>query len=168
MRVFVFCMMVSFPVHLSWAAEPALNFKAEVESAKMNVAHNPDKGLFEKGPKGSLIVYFASWCGFCRGEMPQVNQIYERASQCGVNVIGVAVEKEQEATAKAVKDWKIRFPVIQDLDGRLKKFASVRKIPALYLLDENGAVVESQVTTAGIQSFYSKVNDRLKAAGCKL
>ncbi|WP_287030922.1 TlpA family protein disulfide reductase [Pseudomonas sp. UBA6310] len=109
-------------------------------------------GLDQHGQKvtaGSLegqwlvINYWAEWCGPCRTEIPQLNQLSEQLASEGGKVIGVNFDGLQdEALSKAASDMGIRFVVLAR--DPAERFALPRSeaLPATFIVDPQGKLRE--------------------------
>lgn len=112
-------------------------------------AKNPDGktvSLKESMGKVTIIDFWASWCGPCRQENPNVVALYNEFHDKGLNIIGVSLDQEGKADAwkKAIADDKLTWPQISNLkfwnDPIAKKY-NVASIPATFILDANGTIV---------------------------
>lgn len=94
--------------------------------------------------KVKLIDFWASWCGPCRGENPNVVAIYKEYHDKGLEIIGVSLDNDKDAWTKAIKDDGLIWKHGSDLQGwqaAPAKLYGVRAIPATFLLDENNKIV---------------------------
>lgn len=91
-----------------------------------------------------LIDFWASWCGPCRGENPNVVKNYNKYHDKGFNILGVSLDEDKEAWLKAIEDDKLTWPQVSDLQGWKCAAADlyfVRSIPHSVLLDPDGKIV---------------------------
>ena len=93
-----------------------------------------------------LVDFWASWCGPCRMEMPNVKEAYAKFHPKGFEIVGISLDNKQEAWEKGVTDLGITWPQMSDLQGWKCVGASlynIRSIPATILFAPDGTVVEA-------------------------
>jgi len=91
-----------------------------------------------------LVDFWASWCGPCRGENPNVVALYDRYKDKGFEIVGVSLDQDKDAWLKGIKDDGITWPQMSDLkywDSEGAKLYSVRSIPATVLIDKDGIII---------------------------
>lgn len=94
--------------------------------------------------KYTLIDFWASWCGPCRQEMPNVVAAYNEFKAKGFGIVGVSLDNNLESWKKAIKDLNITWDQMSDLKGWQCEGAAlygVRAIPATVLVDQEGTIV---------------------------
>lgn len=67
--------------------------------------------------KYTLIDFWASWCGPCRAEMPNVVKAYSLYHKKGFEVVGVSLDNNRQAWLKAIAALKMPWPQMSDLKG---------------------------------------------------
>lgn len=91
-----------------------------------------------------LIDFWASWCGPCRKENPNVVAAYKKYHDKGFEIIGISLDSNKEAWLKAVDKDGLTWTHVSDLKGWQCATATtygVKAVPASFLIDPNGKVV---------------------------
>ena len=102
--------------------------------------------LKESMGKVTLIDFWASWCGPCRKENPNVVAMYNELHDKGLNIIGVSLDKEgdaekwKEAIAKDGLTWN-QISNLKFWKEPIAEQYNVKSIPATFLLDASGKIV---------------------------
>lgn len=91
-----------------------------------------------------LIDFWASWCGPCRKENPNVVKLYDKYKDQGFEILGVSLDKTQSRWEQAIEADKLTWLHISDLQGWKSKYArqyGVSSIPQTVLLDKDGKIM---------------------------
>ncbi len=103
-----------------------------------NIALSSFKG------KVVLIDFWASWCGPCRKEMPNVVKAYAKFKNKGFEIYGVSLDQDRDRWVEAIKKDGITWPQVSDLkqwDCLPAKQYGVQGIPYTVLLDKDGKII---------------------------
>lgn len=114
--------------------------------------------------KVTLIDFWASWCGPCRQENPNVVAAFNKYHDKGFNIISVSLDRPgADAAWKAAieKDKMTWFHVsrLQHWNDPIAKMYNVTGIPATFLLDENGVIIARNLRG---QELHNKLAEVLK------
>lgn len=94
--------------------------------------------------KVTIIDFWASWCGPCRAENPNVVALYNEYHSKGLNIIGVSLDKDAAKWKEAIAKDGLLWPHISHLqqwEEPIAKQYNVQSIPATFILDEKGNIV---------------------------
>jgi peroxiredoxin len=88
-----------------------------------------------------LLDFWASWCGPCRRENPNVVALYKQYHDKGFDVVGLSRDRDKDAWLKAVADDGLSWTHLWDKDGAASKLYVVDFIPTTFLLDKEGQII---------------------------
>ena len=128
----------------------------------MNDTEGKPRKLSEWCGKGNyvLVDFWASWCGPCRQEMPNVVENYKKYHAKGFEVVGVSLDSKAESWLAAIKQIGMEWPNISDLKGWKSAATSaygVSSIPANVLLDGEGRIVANNLRGADLGAKLREV-----------
>jgi len=110
-------------------------------------APNPEGkvvSLKESLGKVTIVDFWASWCGPCRKENPNVVAIYKELHSKGLNIIGVSLDKDASKWKEAIAKDGLTWTHVSNLkfwEEPIAKQYGVESIPATFILDASGKVV---------------------------
>lgn len=137
-------------------AAPGLRLKAELEQmSQVNVGgiapnfelNTPEgKKLSLNSLKGHIVLldFWASWCGPCIREMPNVKQIYAKYHDKGLEILGVSLDREKTPWINAIKtkglSWN-HVSSLKEFDCPVARLFHVTAIPRMYIIDKEGKII---------------------------
>jgi thiol-disulfide isomerase/thioredoxin len=138
-RTFFFTLMVLAGLTAFFANQPAtpvdLAFTAQdgtpIDLAKMR-------------GKVVLVDFWATWCGPCRGEVPNVVAAYQKYHSKGFEVVGVSLDEDKDTMVSFTEQNGMPWP--QYFDGKgwgndIGQRLGVRSIPAMWLIAKDGTLI---------------------------
>ncbi|RME43502.1 MAG: hypothetical protein D6791_15285 [Chloroflexi bacterium] len=87
-----------------------------------------------------LINFWASWCGPCRLEMPELVKAYETHKDDGLVVLEVNVAESNETVAAFVAEFNMTMPVIIDARQEVMALYKTQSLPSSFFVDRDGIV----------------------------
>ena len=93
--------------------------------------------------KGDYVLadFWASWCGPCRMELPNIKKIYDKYNGKGLTVIGIAVWDKPEDTRKAIEEEQIPWPQILNAGHVPTDIYGIQGIPHIILFGPDGTII---------------------------
>ena len=97
----------------------------------------------EKG-KYVFVDFWASWCGPCRDEMPNVVNAYNKYKNKDFEIVGVSLDKDHDKWIQGIKDLNMAWPQMSDLklwESSVVELYAIQSIPHTVLLDKEGKII---------------------------
>lgn len=105
-----------------------------------------------------FVDFWASWCGPCRQEMPNVVEAYAKYKDKGLEIIGVSFDSKKEAWVAGVEKLNMTWPQMSDLKGwksAATEAYGVRSIPSNVLLDPSGKIIAHDLRAEELQKVLA-------------
>ncbi|WP_461788576.1 redoxin domain-containing protein [Pedobacter sp.] len=146
--------------------------KTAVGVMAMDFAQNDADGkpvkLSDFKGKYVLVDFWASWCGPCRQENPNVVEAFQKFKDKNFTVLGVSLDggntrTTKEAWLKAVEADQLTWTHVSDLQGWNNAVSSawgIKSIPANFLIDPNGKIIAKDLRGSALQNKLSEILDK--------
>lgn len=115
--------------------------------------------LYELKAPVKILDFWASWCGPCRKENPDMVKTYEKFKDKGLVIIGISMDSREEDWKKAVEADGLKWIQACDYEstaGEVAKAYNITAIPRVLILDENNHVIGEGLTGKILDEFLAK------------
>ncbi len=90
--------------------------------------------------KVTLVNFFASWCGPCKKEFPELVNLYKEHKAKGFQIVSIGVDREGAKSLEFAKGFGTTWSIIEDQDSELMGRFGVYSMPATFLVDRSGVI----------------------------
>lgn len=107
-----------------------------------------------------LIDFWASWCGPCRAENPNVVKAFERFKGKNFTILGVSLDQNKDRWLGAVKQDNLQWTQVSDLKGwgnEVAQLYQVSAIPANFLVDPQGKIIARNLRGRALEAKLEQI-----------
>lgn len=153
-----------------YAEELAAAKSAEIGSiAPEFTSHTPDgKEIALSSFRGKYVLldFWASWCGPCRAENPNVLKAYQKYSNQNFTILAYSLDSDRPAWLRAIKADALPWTQLSDLklwNSEASKLFGVTAIPANFLIDPSGKIVARDLRGPALEAALEKIIKQKKS-----
>ncbi|MDI6766736.1 MAG: TlpA disulfide reductase family protein [Bacteroidota bacterium] len=115
--------------------------------------------------KVTLINFWATWCGPCKREIPDLIALSKEMADKNVKFLGISTDRGSNAIEEVrsfVADKGISFQIVISNEDIEEAYGNVRVIPTTFLIDANGKIAQTIVGVRSKEQFAEAINALLK------
>ena len=91
--------------------------------------------------KPVLLIFIATWCPYCRTEIPHFKDIYATYEKRGLVMVNIDIQESQEKVSMFAAKYQIPFRTLLDKTGDVAGAYGVRGVPTMVLINREGNIV---------------------------
>ncbi len=105
-----------------------------------------------------LIDFWATWCGPCLAELPNVEELYAKYGSQGFEVVSISMDEDREKLDEFLEKRPMPWVVLHDVDGNpTAKYYGVNSVPTAILVDRSGNVVSLAARGKDLETMLEKL-----------
>lgn len=136
------------------------NFRGYFTNLSMSIAGSQTQTIFDSTAKVNMLVFWASWCGPCRKEIPQLKQLYKKYAGKGLSISSISIDNNLKNwnTALAIEQMPWKQFIVSDSTKKIIDLEyDIRFIPIAVFTDAKGKLIKRVTDTAEYDSLLSKL-----------
>ncbi|WHY80028.1 redoxin domain-containing protein [Neobacillus sp. WH10] len=141
------------------ATKEGLSIGAKAPDFELKTLTGETVKLSDLKGKKVMLNFWATWCGPCKAEMPEMEQFFK---QIGDDTVILAVNIDPQLDVQAfVDEYKLTFPILLDADDKVNETYQIISIPTTYFIDSKGIIQNKFIGTMkldNMQDFTKKLN----------
>ncbi|MDP5275288.1 TlpA family protein disulfide reductase [Chengkuizengella axinellae] len=135
----------------------------EAPSFTLKTLDNSDVYKYDnKLGKPLILNFWASWCGPCKLEAPELVKLYEKYKpDIEIVAINITAEDSLKSAKKFAETYGFQFPVLMDEDAEVTDLYIVQAIPTTYFIDKDGIIVDKVLGSVEPEVLEKKLKSLL-------
>ena len=108
----------------------------------------------------TFVNFWATWCGPCRKEIPDLIELSEEFADRGVKILGVSTDRGLSVIKDVqtfVQEHKIPYQIVIDNDELAEAFGNVRMLPTSLIVDAEGKIVQTFIGARSKEAFRQTI-----------
>jgi peroxiredoxin len=114
--------------------------QASAPDFTLRTMNGPNLRLAEQRGRVVMVNFWATWCGPCRQEMPQLDRLYQKYKSSGFVLLGVNVDEDARKASDVATKLGVTFPVLLDTDKAVSRLYDLSTMPSTVIIDRDGKV----------------------------
>lgn len=109
--------------------------------------------------KVTILDFWASWCGPCCQEMPNMVSLYAKYREKGLGILGISLDNDKDKWKGAIASMNMTWPQVGDMNGwntQPVELFQVTAIPFVAVVDASGTILAKGLRGAELEAFIEK------------
>jgi peroxiredoxin len=153
MQIILFAALAVFTLYITWRTKSLEKSIANRDEVSVIIAKPAPAfslasldgrtiSLSDYAGKKVVVSYWASWCGPCKVELPELREFYKRhhKADSGFEILAISIDENRSDAEKYAAAEKLPFPVLLDPQSKIADAYSVEGIPTMFVIGKDGKV----------------------------
>lgn len=143
-------------------ASPAIAQERAIAWQGMGADGKPIRFDPDKLQRPALLLFWATWCPYCKALMPYLQKVYDAAGRDHLDVYAIDIKDDGDPVAE-LRERKQTFTLVRDGDAIADLYA-VKGTPGLFLVDQKGDIVYRRVGGDAPEKVEAMLREKLHLA----
>ncbi|MBD0373977.1 MAG: redoxin domain-containing protein, partial [Pyrinomonadaceae bacterium] len=139
---------------------PPSGFAAAPDFA-LNKLDGPELRLSELRGRVVMLNFWATWCGPCRTEIPELNAMQKELQDQGLTIVGVSWDDTREGVLDFQKEIPLEYTILLGGEGVQSLFNGIPSLPTTYIIDRDGRIRQKIIGARGRPFFEAAIKPLL-------
>lgn len=142
-------------------SSPQINpnaFNSKAIDFKLKDLNGKDVSLSDLKGKRVFLNFWASWCPPCRGEMPDIEKLYDETKDSDLVIIAINLGEDKDTVRSFIDKNNYKFKVLLDSDEDVAQKYSITSIPTSFFIDKNGTIVAKKIGAMSYEEMKDYAN----------
>lgn len=137
-------------------------FKTKAIDFKLKDLDGKEFSLSELKGKKVFLNFWATWCPPCRGEMPEIEKLYQETKDSDLVIVTIDLGEPLDTVKSFINNNKYNFKVLLDSDQSVSSKYGISSLPTSYFIDVNGNIVAKNLGAMNLEQMkeYIKMLDK--------
>ena len=103
----------------------------------------------------TIVDFWASWCGPCMHEVPNLVSLYNKYKDCGLGIVGISLDEDEDSWKSAIEENKMSWTQLSDLQGwdnAAARLYGVESIPHILVVNKKGEIIAKDLRGEELKS----------------
>ena len=113
--------------------------------------------------KGKVVIldFWATWCGPCRMEIPDLVKLQTKYGDKGLTIVGLTVSSPEKDVRSFAQDHGMNYPVLLEADDLTHRYGGVVGIPTTFVVDRQGRITQKFIGMMESRAFEEAIQPLL-------